>query len=401
MYELSARAFRGDMMDAMAADRDFFHAHPELGFDLQEGCAYIRRQLEHEGYAPREICPCALVATVGSGRGKTILLRADYDALPVDEPAGHPARSQNPGAAHTCGHDAHAAMLLGAARLLKRVEDQIEGTVKLVFQPNEEGVDKSCPGAKAIVDAGVLEDPPVDAALALHALAPYPLGAVCAHPGRVLTSTDSFHITVTGLGGHGAMPHNCVDPIAVAVRLYQALEELVARETPPSATAVLTVSGIRAGGPGGIIPSSCEMWGALRAYDPDLRTHLLRRMEELCWKLPPLYRATASIEQQLKLGSIHTDSALLAELAPFVREIVRPEKTDLAAGPVMPSEDFSFLSNRVPTAHLYLGFGEPGDGGADGAEKSALFLRDRALPTGAALYANCALEWLRKNRLPG
>ena len=398
MQDLSSRAWREDMTAAMAADRAFFHRHPELGFHLPQGCAYIRRQLELEGYTPREVCPGGLVATVGSGQGKTILLRADYDALPVDEPSGREDRSQNPGAAHTCGHDAHAAMLLGAARLLKRVEDQLQGTVKLVFQPNEEGTDSSCPGAKAIVDGGVLEDPPVDAALVMHALAPYPLGAVCAHPGRVLTSTDRFHITVTGRGGHGAMPHNCADPIAVAVRLYQALGELVGRETPPAATAVLTIGGIRAGGPGGIVPTTCELWGTLRAYDPEVRTHLLRRMEELCWKLPPLYRATAAMERQLKLGSIHTDSALLAQMAPFVREIVRPENLDLAAGPVMPSEDFSFVSNRVPCVHLYLGFGAPGDGGADGCEKSDLFSRDRVLPTGAAVYANCALEWLRQTR---
>ena len=193
-------------------NRRHFHMYPEVRDELPETVKYVREKLEAMGYQPQEICKCGLVAIAGGKKpGKCIIIRGDMDALPMPEETGLPFASKNPNAMHSCGHDTHMAMMLGAAKLLKEREDEIEGTIKLVFQPNEE----TFGGAKAMIDAGVLENPHVDAAFAIHIGSTGEVGEIHYGTEYVMASADGFEIHVKGKGSHGAAPHRGVDPINI------------------------------------------------------------------------------------------------------------------------------------------------------------------------------------------
>ncbi len=377
-------------------DRHYLHEHPEMGMALPVSCQYITERLVSMGYEPREICPSGIVATVGRP-GRTILLRADYDALPIQEEADVPYKSRNPGVMHACGHDAHAAMLLCAAQILKDMEDELPGTVKLVFQPNEENTDKSAPGARYMVHAGLLENPKVDAALALHTGIPMKLGSLCGAAGANTSSMDSFVIHIQGKGGHGATPHLCVDPINVGAHIHLALQELVSRESSPSETVVITVGAFLAGDAANVIPPTAELRGTLRTYDENIRRHLQQRMKELVEGVAAAYGAKATVDFVLQLDACYTNADFLMDIKPFVTEILGEENCNFQAPPVMTSEDFSEISSRVPSAYFILGFGDEADGCRFAVHHPQATFRDEGIPYGAAVLANCAVEWLKKN----
>lgn len=377
-------------------DRHYLHEHPEMGMALPVSCQYITERLVSMGYEPREICPCGLVATVGKP-GKTILLRADYDALPIQEEADVPYKSLNPGVMHACGHDAHAAMLLCAAQILKDMEDELPGTVKLVFQPNEENTDKSAPGARYMVNAGLLEAPKVDVALAIHTGIPMKLGSLCGAAGANTSSMDSFVIRIQGKGGHGATPHLCVDPINIGAHIHLALQELVSRESSPSETVVITVGAFLAGDAANVIPATAELRGTLRTYDESIRRHLQKRMEELVEGVAAAYGAKATVDFVLQLDACYTNADFLKDIKPYVTEILGEENCDFQAPPVMTSEDFSEISSRVPSAYFILGYGDESDGCRFAVHHPQATFLDEGIPYGAAVLANCAVEWLKKN----
>ena len=236
--------------------RRTIHRHPETGFDLQETKALVKRQLTEMGYSPQECGKCGLVALAGGKKkGRTILIRADMDALPIEEAAEVEYRSETPGRMHGCGHDMHTAMLLGAARLLKAHEDELEGTVKLMFQPAEELFQ----GADDMIGAGVLENPHVDAAVMIHVVPglPLPSGIVLVPgAGTGMASCQQYRIVVKGKGGHGAMPHVSVDPITAAAHIHLALQEISSRELGPDEFGVFTTGMFRAGDASNIIPDT-------------------------------------------------------------------------------------------------------------------------------------------------
>ncbi len=376
-------------------DRHFLHEHPELGMDLPVSADYIKTRLRAIGLQPREICRSGIVATIGRP-GKTILLRADYDALPIEEQADVPYKSLNPGVMHACGHDTHASMLLCAAQILKSMENELSGTVKLMFQPNEENTDKSGSGAAHMVRAGVLEDPHVDAALALHMGVPQKLGTIRGCAGPTNTSLDSFVIHIQGKGGHGAMPHACVDPINAGVHIHLALQELISRETPPWDTVSLTVGAFHAGDAANVIPDTAELRGTMRTYNQQTRQHLRERMTVVTEGVAAAYGAQAHVDFIQQMDACCTDAAFLDAIKPFVTEILGAENCEFQAPPIMPSEDFSEISSRVPSAYLTLGFGDESEGCCYAGHHPKVVLRDDGMPYGAAVLANCAVEWLKK-----
>lgn len=378
-------------------DRHYLHEHPEMGMELPLSGRYITDRLCSMGYEPKEICPSGIVATVGRG-GKTILLRADYDALPIQEETDVPYKSQHPGVMHACGHDAHAAMLLCAAQILKDMEEELCGTVKLVFQPNEENTDKSAPGARYMVNAGVLENPKVDAALALHTGVPMKLGSLCGGAGANTSSMDSFVIRIQGKGGHGATPHLCVDPINVGAHIHLALQELVRQETASGDTLVISIGAFLAGDAANVIPGTAELRGTLRTYDENFRRHLQQRMKELIEGVAAAYGAKATVDFVLQLDACYTNAEFLKDIQPFVTEILGEENCDFQAPPVMTSEDFSEISSRVPSAYFILGFGDEADGCRFAVHHPQATFLDEGLPYGAALLANCAAEWLKESQ---
>ena len=214
----------------VVANRRYLHQHPELGHNLDNTVRFVKEKLTEMGYAPADCGDHGIVALAGGKKpGKCILIRADMDALPMKEESGLEFSSLTDSAAHTCGHDTHTAMLLGAAKLLKEMEDEIPGTVKLMFQPAEE----MCTGADSMLKAGVLENPHVDAAFGIHIFAAVPSGVLVYGPGPMLSSADIFEITVKGKGGHGSMPNDTVDPIMVGAHILTALESINSREIAP------------------------------------------------------------------------------------------------------------------------------------------------------------------------
>ena len=246
-----------EMKDEIVENRRAIHRAPEVGAHLPQTVQFVEEKLRLLGYEPRELGGGVVAELTGEDMGRCILLRADMDALKVKEKTDLPFRSEN-GSMHACGHDMHAAMLLGAARLLKAHQSELKGTVKLVFQPDEEGFT----GAKAMLKAGVLEAPEPQAAMALHVNSGTPSGLVLCGKGTFMAGCTLFRITVKGVGCHGAMPETGVDPINIAAHIYLALQEITARELPAKTPAIVTMGKFSAGHPAG---------GRDRGHDPHVR----------------------------------------------------------------------------------------------------------------------------------
>ncbi len=303
------------------------------------------------------------------------------------------AFSAKGGNAHTCGHDIHTTMLLGAARLLKAHEEELPGQVKLMFQPGEE----SLQGAAAMVKAGILENPKVDAALALHVFpGAMHLGTVAWRQGPALASSDSFRITVTGKAGHGAIPQNAVDPLNIAAHILLALQELNAREVDPQDPLVLTVCTLHAGQLHNSIPESAVLTGTIRAYSNHNRAFAKERLTQICQGMAALFRGSCQVEFLAGAASLLNEPELAAELARYTGEIAaRMEELPRQMG----SEDFAEVSQGVPSVFMGIGAGGPEEiYNRAGSHHPAIVFNEGVIPLGAAVLAGCAAKWLEKHR---
>ena len=383
MYLLSAQALK----ERLITDRRQLHRYAEVGTELPSTTAYVMGRLQEMGYEPKEICPSGITATLGKPGGKTILLRADMDALPMQEESGLDFASQNTDAAHTCGHDLHTAMLLGVAKLLKDNEAELEGQVRLMFQPDEEGMN----GARLMIEAGILED--VDAGLALHvAPGPYPPGLVLTAPGVVAASQDRFVIKINGKGCHGAMPHMGVDPISVGSHIVLALQELIARELNASNPVVVTVGVFKAGDAANIIPQAAELQGTLRALSTEARELAKTRLVELCEMTARTYRADCVVEFPVDTPCTVNDPDLTSELSSYVSAM----GLQVAKMPaIMGSEDFAYVSERIPCTFLGIAAGGQEPGYHFPQHNPKVCFNEDALPIGAAILAECAQAYLK------
>ena len=341
-----------ELKEETIANRRYFHQNAETGLDMPTAKAYVMNKLKEYGLIPKE-CGHGVSATVGCG-GKVILLRADMDALPMPEESGEPFACTS-GAAHACGHDFHAAMLLTAAKMLKENESNLKGTVKFMFQPAEETFE----GSKDMMEHGILENPTVDAALAYH-VSPgnMPVGLYMYNSsGTMMFSVDGFKITVSGKGAHGAYPHNSIDPINIAVHVYLALEALIAREADPKAACVLTVGKFEAGTAANIIPDYAVLEGTIRSNDPTNRELLVRRMKEVADKTAQVYGGSASIEMISEVPPLICDPALTEEMVSYMQEMNLPNAQPYPGISASASEDFASIAEKVPSTFIYLSAG--------------------------------------------
>lgn len=378
-----------DLKETLVGYRRHIHENPEITDELPNTVAFVKEQLTAMGYETELIAKSALVAYVGKPTGKTILLRADMDALPMKETSGLDFASKND-YAHTCGHDLHTTILLGAAQLLKNHESELQGRVKLMFQPNEEGLT----GAVSMVEAGILDD--VDVAYASHVF-PGDLhsGMLAVAPGAIMASQDRFHIHIEGKGGHGAMPNTGIDPINVAAHIHIALQEINAREVDPQQPLVITVGQFNAGNAPNIIPQTAELSGTIRAFSPEVRELAKKRLVEISQGIAASFRATATVEYSSAAPSVVNNPELLAEIRPYLEE---SNEMVVSMSPVMGSEDFAFVSDRVPSVYTALGAGgeDPIYHRGSNHNPNIVFNED-ALIYGAATYATVATEWLKNN----
>ena len=383
------------MQEELVRRRRWLHSNPETGECLPVTTAYVKEQLTEMGCEPVEICESGLCVLIGGKKpGKCILLRADMDALPMKEETDLPFASQN-GCAHSCGHDMHTSMLLGAARLLKAHEEELCGTVKLMFQPAEE----TFAGAVKMIGAGILEDPAVDAAVTLHCdcMSEYPVGTlVLARKGLSMASCDRFRIDITGQGSHGAHPEEGVDPINAGAHLLLALQEITTREVSSRIPVVLTVGTFHSGEAANILPTTATMSGTLRCFDGEVRRQVLRRMEEITELTARTFRAEAKLVVEGGCAPLRNNPAVFAALETYFRELVGESgvAVELDSSPEFGAEDFSNVLDRVPGVQFFLSTGSFSDGTAHPMHSPTLVIQEDPLPIGAAAFAYAAARWL-------
>lgn len=391
--------------------RRYLHSQPETGFDLAGTVAFVKEQLTAMGYAPQDCGKAGVVVLAGGKKpGKVFLIRGDMDALPIREEADVEFASDN-GKMHACGHDMHTAMMLGAAKLLKEHEDEIEGTVKLMFQPAEEIFE----GAQDMIEAGVLQSPDVDAAMMLHVIAgtPFPPGTVLIpSAGEVSASgADFFEIKVQGKGCHGSMPNNGVDPITVAAHIVIALQEIHARELGVGDQAVLTVGTIHAGAAANVIPDGAVLGGSIRTYDEEMRSFLKERLREIAQSVAATFRATATVTFGSGCPSLVNDAELTGCVERYTKELLGRGKAfssaELKAMATAgkqrrprnsASEDFAYVCQRIPGLMLAVAAGQPDQGYAYPQHHPKAKFDESLLATGSAVYVYNAMRWLEEHR---
>lgn len=386
----NAQQIKGDLLEI----RRTIHQNPEAGSHLPVTKAYVMSKLQEFGYEPEEICESGVVAVLKGGKpGKTLLLRSDMDALKITEKAGLPFSASN-GYMHACGHDMHATMLLGAAKLLKAHQDEICGKIKFVFQPNEEGFE----GAKAMVKAGVLEGPKVDAAMALHVSSGLPSGLVLAGTGTTMAGCTFFRIKVKGTGCHSAMPETGVDPINIAAHIHLSLQEVIAREVCPFTPATLTIGRFIAGEAPNIIPEEVLMEGSIRTMDLETGEMIYRRIQEIATQTAALFRGSAVVEEICSVPPLKNDADLVTDMADYIREIHNPKMVVPFEQGGTGSEDFAVISQKVPCSYLFIGAGAKEENPMFGKpmHNECVVFNEDVLPLGAAIFTHCALRWLQK-----
>lgn len=388
----SARLLKDELIEI----RRHLHAHAEVGAHLPETTAFVKQKLEEFGYAPHEICESSIVATIGGKRsGKTFLLRADMDSLPITEETSCSFKATN-GNMHACGHDMHATMLLGAAKILKEYEDEMKGTVKLVFQPDEEGFT----GAKKMLKAGVLDNPKVDAAMALHVYSGSPTNTVINGIGTSMPGCIRFRITVLGTGCHGAMPELGVDPINIAAHIYLSLQEIISREISSTTPAILTIGKFVGGNAPNIIPNQVVMEGTIRSFSKEISGFIFKRMEEITVATAKLFRGEARLEELSCVPPLKNDADLSNEVLTYIKDIVGETSIQSLKEGGMGSEDFAYYSNEVPSVYFMLGAGTKAEDPLYGMpmHHPQVVFNEDILVTGAAMYAYSAIMWLKHHQ---
>jgi len=360
------------------------------------------------GYTPKECGRAGLIALAGGQKpGKTFLLRADMDALPIKEEADVEFPSTN-GNMHACGHDMHTTMLLGAAKLLKEHEDEIEGTVKLMFQAAEEIFE----GSHDMIENGVLKNPDVDAALMIHVMAGLPVQAgtvISCDAGVSAPAADYFTIRIKGKGCHGSMPNNGVDPITACAHIITGLQEIQTRELGLDDGVVLTIGTIQAGNAANVIPDSAEMGGTIRTYDEDTRAFLKKRITEIASGIASAFRATALTSFGSGCPTLLNDKDLAVCTAQYIKELLGPSKAFTAgqlnamsgagkAPKSTGSEDFAYISQEVPSIMFALAAGHPDHGYCYPQHHPKAKFDESVLASGSAVYAYTALRWLEEHR---
>ncbi len=392
----AARAIQPDVVEI----RRRIHRHPEIGLDLPVTQRVVVEELAKlglEGRVGRSVS--SVTAVIEGGRpGRTVLLRADMDALPLHEDTGLDFASEVDGAMHACGHDTHVAMLLGAARLLNDRRDELPGRVILMFQPGEEGQ----AGAKSMLEEGLLDaagatqDARPSGALAIHISTHYPLGEIHLRPGPEMASTDVIRITVRGRGGHASAPHSSLDPVVVAAEIVVALQVMVTRRIDVFDPAVVTIAQITAGTTNNIIPETAFLHGTIRTVSAATRDEVRAGVRRVAEGIAAAHGATAEVELVAGYPVTVNDPAFAAFVSETARTIVGVDAVHEMPAPIMGGEDFSYVLEEVSGAMAFLGGRPPGlDSSTAPQNHSNLVVFDEdAMPVGVALYAAVAIRHL-------
>jgi amidohydrolase len=379
-------------LDRAVALRRRLHAHPELGLELPRTQEAVLEELDD---LPLEVSvgkrtTSVTAVLVGANPGPTTLLRGDMDALPMPEDTDVAFASKIDGVMHACGHDAHVAMLAGAARLLAARRHQLSGRVVFMFQPGEEGF----AGARLMLDEGLLERAgSVDRAFAIHITPMFPTGMVATRPGTLMASADAFTVTITGRGGHASMPHDAVDPVPVACEIVTALQSMTTRRLPVFDPAVVTVASIRAGTTSNVIPEQAILEGTVRAVSESSRAIALEGVRRVVEHVAAAHLCSGEFEAVLEGYPVTVNDSSAAERCLQVTEaLLGPERALRMPTPVMGAEDWSFVLQQVPGSMAFLGAAPPGVDRPAPNHSNRMVIDEPAMATGIALYAAMALD---------
>ncbi len=370
------------------------HRHPEIGLTLPRTQAAVLEALDGLGLETRTgQRTTSIVARLAGGKpGPTLLLRGDMDALPLREATGLPFASEVDGAMHACGHDAHVAMLVGAARVLARRRAELAGSVLFMFQPGEEGY----PGARVMLDEGLLDGSAAPTgAFALHVTHREAAGVITTRPGPMLASGDTIQITVRGKGGHASAPHDCLDPIPIACEIVQAFQTLVTRRVNVFDPAVITIGKIEAGTTRNVIPETAHLLGTVRTLSEVTRERVLEGVRRVADGIASAHGAEAAVELIRGYPVTSNDAGFAAFVLDTAREILGPERVTPMRHPVMGSEDFSYVLQRVPGAMANLGT-RPDAGDVFPNHSNRMLVNETALASGIAVHVAVALRFFER-----
>lgn len=368
------------MADNMKTWRRHLHMHPELQFDCHNTAAFVAERLAEFGITDVHggIATSGIVAIIDSGRpGPTVGLRADMDALPIEEATGADHASTIPGKMHACGHDGHTTMLLGAAKYLSETRN-FSGRVALIFQPAEEGGG----GAGVMVDEGIMERFDITRVFGIHNTPGVDVGQIYTKPGPIMAAADTFHVHVDGKGGHGAYPQDCLDPIPPAMAIAQGFSTIVSRNHHPFDDLVVSVTQIHSGTIDNVIPATAYLNGTVRTFDPAVQDMVERRMGEIVAGAAASYGVTARFEFERGYPATINNADQVAFAAEVAREVAGAENVNASSGPEMGAEDFAYMLQARPGAYLFLGAGE----GA-GLHHPEYDFNDEISPIGASFFA--------------
>jgi amidohydrolase len=387
--------------------RHDFHQHPELSNREFETARKIAKHLESLGFEVKTgVAHTGVVATLKGDRpGKTVALRADIDALPVTERNDLPFKSEvvttflgtETGVMHACGHDTHTAILMGVAEVLTKNKHLLNGNVKFIFQPAEEGPPPGeRGGASLMIEEGVLENPDVDAIFGLHINSSTPVGTIRYKPGGTMAAVERFVITVKGKGSHGSAPWTGVDPILISAKIIDGLQTIISREAKlVDEPAVITVGKITSGTRFNVIPESAEMIGTVRTLDPDMREMIIRRMKEMAPALAKAYGGDAEVEFQNNTAITYNDLELTADMLPTLQSLAGEEKVELVKA-TTGGEDFSFFQEKVPGFYFFLGGMTPGNTTPYPHHTADFMIDDDGMLLGVKSLSQLAIDYLNK-----
>lgn len=379
-------------MDTTVSLRRRIHSRPEIGLDLPETQGLVMEELTRLGLQGRVGQGCSSVVAVleGDSVGPTTLLRADMDALEMPEDTGLEFASEIPGRMHACGHDAHTAMLLGAAGLLQERRKDLKGRVVLMFQPGEEGHD----GARVMIDEGLLQaHGDIEKAFAIHISSMLPSGWLACREGTMMASADEFHITVTGQGGHASMPHDAVDPVPAACQIVIAAQAMVTRAIPAFDPAVVTVSTIHGGTATNVIPESVTLGGTVRAVSDRSRDMVLAKLADLVAHVAEAHGCRAELKLEAGNYPVTINDAAAARQALAVASgLVGAQRAVTLPTPVMGAEDWSYVLRSVPGSMAFLGAAPVGVDKPPPNHSNHFVIDEPAMATGIAMYAAMVLS---------
>lgn len=384
------------MKDWLVETRRTFHMHPELGFAEEQtgkriGAFLDEWQVERQTGIP---LPNAVGVIRGQRLGKVLALRADFDALPIQEENTVPYKSQNPGVMHACGHDAHTTMLLGATRILLNHTDLVEGTIKLFFQQAEE---KHPGGAKVLIEAGALGNPKVDVIFGQHVQAHVKVGDFAVRTGPAMAAADVFRVVIKGRGGHGGHFYRAIDSIVIAAQIINAIQTISSRKLSPFDPVALSVCQIHGGKTDNVMPDDVELTGTIRSFDRQVRQKLIDEFEKTVAAITQYNGAAYTFEVNEGYPFVNNDPVATAFGKEVARQLVGEEHVYEYETPSMGGEDFSRYQELIPGAFFNIGVGNPEKGITASIHNSHFDIDEDALPLGAAFLAATAVAWLKEH----